>query len=154
MDLSFPLEELNVQFIGFNNAVPNSIIEGGLFNRIYYSNQYITTNGINVFCKIGDIRLDRYYNKFKIWFDYEKNNTMLSKIFDMEKKILYKINIRNKTPILKLTDHFNNKNIKTSTMLNDAEGLCIKISGIWQTKTNFGLTFRFQLANSYVLPFN
>ena len=149
MDLIVQIEDFNINWVGFNNPIPNSIIDGGLFNRLYYSNEFISTNGINLFCTFKDMRVDRYYNKFKIWVDLEKNTKLISKIYEIEKNILTKINIRNKSPSYKLSDHFQSKNIKTNSLILNPDGMCIKISGIWQTKSNYGLTFRFQLANKY-----
>lgn len=154
MDILIEIDKINFNQITFNFPVPNSIIENGLFNRICYSTPNISLNGLNIFFMLEDYKIEKFYNKFKINYDIEKNQSSINKIINIEKKILSKINIRNKSPVFKLTDNFLTKNIKINQYLNNSNGICLKISGIWQTKNNFGLTFRFQQANSYTIPFN
>lgn len=101
-----------------------------------------------------DYKIEKFYNKFKINYEIDKNHVVINKLINIEKKILSKINIRNKSPIFKLSDNFLTKNIKINQFLNNSKGICLKISGIWQTKNNFGLTFRFQQANVYKIPLN
>lgn len=152
MDIIIEIDNLNFNQIIFNSPIPNSIIENGLFNRICYSTSDISINGLNIFFQLDDYKIEKFYNKFKINYEIDKNRVQINKLINIEKKILSKINIRNKSPIYKLSDNFLTKNIKINQFLNNSKGICLKISGIWQTKNNFGLTFRFQQANVYKIP--
>lgn len=154
MDIIIEIDNLNFNQIIFNSPIPNSIIENGLFNRICYSTADISMSGLNIFFKLEDYKIEKFYNKFKINYEIDKNHVVINKLINIEKKILSKINIRNKSPIFKLSDNFLTKNIKINQFLNNSKGICLKISGIWQTKNNFGLTFRFQQANVYKIPLN
>jgi len=154
MDIIIEIDNLNFNQVIFNSPIPNSIIENGLFNRICYSTSDISMSGLNIFFKLEDYKIEKFYNKFKINYEIDKNHVVINKLINIEKKILSKINIRNKSPIYKLSDNFLTKNIKINQFLNNSKGICLKISGIWQTKNNFGLTFRFQQANVYKFPLN
>jgi hypothetical protein len=95
--------------------------------------------------------IEKYYNKYKLWFSIEKNIEIIEKLQILEKKILSKINIVNKTPIYSLDEHLRLGNIKINNYIKQVDGLCLKISGIWQTSTNYGITFRFQLCEKIAI---
>ena len=148
MDLSIPLDKFDIDYIYFGESVMNNIILNGIFNRIYYSNNNYTINGISISCKFSDIKIERYYNKYKLLFNREKNISNINKINILEKDILSKIHIQGKTPIYKLEEQLRFGSIKINDYINDLHILNLKISGIWQSKTNYGITFRFQINRS------
>ena len=151
MDISLDLLHFDSNCIYFCSPVPNSVINNGVFNRIYYSTDIFSMNGINVFCKLEHYKIEKYYNKYKLWFSIEKNMSLIEKLQILEKKILSKMNIVNKTPIYSLDEHLRLGNIKINNYIKHVDGLCLKISGIWQTSTNYGITFRFQLCEKIAI---
>ena len=148
MDLSVPLDKFDIDYIYFGESVTNNVILNGIFNRIYYSNNNFTINGLSISCKFNDIKIERYYNKYKLSFNKEKNMLDLNRIHLLEKDILSKIYIQGKTPIYKLEEQLKYGSIKINDYINDLNILNLKISGIWQSKTNYGITFRFQINKS------
>ena len=148
MDLSIPLDKIDIDYIYFGESVMNNVISNGIFNRIYYSTNNYTINGLSISCKFNDIKIERYYNKYKLIFNREKNVSNMNKINILEKDILSKIHIQGKTPIYKLEEQLKFGSIKINDYINDLHILNLKISGIWQSKTNYGITFRFQINRS------
>ena len=51
----------------------NNILTGGDFYRIYYSDQYFTSNGLFIIFSLKNVKIERYFNKIKCIFDKVKN---------------------------------------------------------------------------------
>ena len=150
MDLAINYDNFNINFVYFYKPVPNSIIDQGMFNRIYYSTDLFTITGINIFCLLEDCTIQKYYNKYKIWFNINKNIKIINTLEYIEKMIISKINIPSKIPTFKLSEHIRSGNLKTFNEGVLTNGICIKISGIWQSKSNYGLTFKFQIVQDKI----
>ena len=107
-------------------------------------------NGINLFIQLNDVTFDKYYNKYKCNFNTETHKEFIEQCKFIEENILKKSNIRNKMPQYKIYDQIKNGNIKL--FLDNDENIVnnlfmLKISGIWETETHYGLTYKFQKAN-------
>ena len=75
---------------------------------------------------------------------------MIESLRIIEDGLLRKYNIRNKIPQYKINDQIKNGNIKlfldsTDKLTNG--NFMLKISGIWETETHYGLTYKFLKAN-------
>ena len=150
MDLAINYDNFNINYVYFYKPVPNSIIEQGMFSRIFYSTDLFSITGINIFCLIEDCSIQKYYNKYKIWFNISKNTKIINELENIEKMIISKFNIPSKIPLFKLSEHVRSGNLKTFNDGNVANGICLKISGIWQSKTNYGITFKFQVVQKKI----
>ena len=69
-------------------------------------------------------------------------------MINIEKTILERLSIKDKTPIYQIAELINQKHIKlfSSTPLRDNYDnfrVVLKISGIWETSDTYGLTFKF-----------
>jgi hypothetical protein len=65
MDITIDLLHFDSSCIYFCSPGPNSVINNGVFNRIYYSTDMFSMNGINVFCELEHYKIEKYYNKLK-----------------------------------------------------------------------------------------
>ena len=123
MYISILLNEFIINNIFFTEPTKNTVIDDSIFTRIIYSTSEININGC-----------------FFI-FDIKENINDIVKLLEkieLEILDLYKFNTncqKNKT--IKVKDVlFKNRN-------NLQNELIIKISGIWEDNSNFGLTFKF-----------
>ena len=149
MNLVKKIEQYNEDNIFFCEPIKNNIMIEGNFIRILYSTCNITLNGIYLFIQLNDITSEKYYNKNKCTFNVNSHRELIEKIKVIEENILKKIEINNKIPQFKIFEQLINGNIKffcdTNTKFNNS--FILKISGIWETQTNYGLTYKFTKIN-------
>jgi Zn-dependent M16 (insulinase) family peptidase len=146
MNIAIQIENYDKNNIFFCDSIKNSIINEGIFFRILYSNSYVLMNGIFLLIKLNDVTFNKYYNKFKCNFNTNINKEIINKIKIIEEQILEKINIQNKGPQYKIYEQMKNGSIKLYNEINENnidQNFILKISGIWETHTNYGLTYKF-----------
>jgi hypothetical protein len=150
MYIAIKIEQYEHDNIFFCDSIKNSIINEGIFFRILYSNSYLIMNGIFLSIKLNDITFNKYYNKyynkFKCNFNINLNKDIINKIKVIEEQILQKIYIQNKVPQYKIYEQMKNGCIKLYNEINEDnidQNFILKISGIWETQTNYGLTYKF-----------
>ena len=83
-------ENINQNYIYFNEPIQNTIINESRFIRIIYSTPDIILNGIHVLFKLTIDNLDKQYNKNIIYYDIEFNREIIQKINNIEELILNK----------------------------------------------------------------
>jgi len=117
----------------------------GVFIRILYSNDIITLNGIYILVDLNDITCEKYYSKYKCFFNVNTHKHVIEKLKSIEESILKKYNNRDKIPQFKIYEQVKNGNIKIFTDIEETVGplFILKISGIWETNHQYGLTFKF-----------
>jgi hypothetical protein len=152
MNSAIDINNFNINYIYFYKVVPNSIIEEGFFNSLFYSTDKYSTTGINIYCLFEDSKIAKYYHKYKVWFDINTNNNakIIKELENIEQMIISKLNISSKIPIFKLSQHIRSGNVKLFKYGNPLNGICLKISGIWQSKHNYGITFKFQIVQQII----
>jgi hypothetical protein len=142
------IDQYNSDFVYFCEPIRNNIVKNGHFIRIIYSNDFVSLNGIylilNMIFSVGNI----FYNKIKCSFDINKNRDIITNIQNIEINLLSKLNITNKTPQYNIYEQMKNGNIKIILEDNLYErdkikNIVLKIAGIWETNTEYGLTFKF-----------
>lgn len=120
----------NIEY--YNIFISESNKNNNNFIKIFYSNDIFFLNSIYINLNLVNTKL--YNNKiiFDSLYNYEK-------IKNLESFILNNINI-NKEPILKLSNLLDNKILKFGEELFNH--YILKISGIWETNDNYGITFK------------
>jgi len=142
------LEQYNDNNIFFCEPIRNNIINDSHFIRILYSTHEFMLNGIYLYIPLNDVIIEKHYNKYRCSFNLYNNKT-IDKIKVIETQLLQKYSITPKTPIHKIYSQILNGGIKIFNNytdyehLNDEDTLILKISGIWETETNYGLTYKF-----------
>lgn len=150
MNLLLNLQDYNKNNICFGEKQKNTIIWNSFFIKIIYSTEELTMNGLFFKLDLEEIKIIKDYNKFKISFNVPLNIDIVQKIELIEKTILHKISITNKTPRLSIYEQFKNGLLKinlNNDILNEDFHLILKISGIWENANEYGLTFKFLLSN-------
>ena len=152
MNLVEQIYQYNNDNVYFSEPISNNIIPNCNFIRIVYSSHCFSLNGVYLVIDINNVSIDKYYNKYKCKFDINANKYIIDLIKDLEINILKKINIVNKIPVYKIYDIFNGGNIK---FFHEIDNICnlkqysivLKISGVWETDTEYGLTYKFVTIN-------
>lgn len=151
MLILIPIYKFELNKVLLDEKTKNNVINDSYFYRLFYSDVHITFNAIYLLFELNNIKIEKYFDKIKCLFTYEENETMINEIVNIEKQILNKC----KTDILceptyRIEDQLHNNFIKineSNVELNkySTKKFILKISGIWQTEPNIGLTFRFFL---------
>jgi hypothetical protein len=144
MNIVKTFEQYNSDFVYFCEPIKNNIMNEGNFIRIIYSTPFFVLNGIYLFINISNTVIEKYYNKYKCCFDVEQQKEVIENIYKVEESILKKANISNKIPQFKIYDQLKNGNIKIFIdNIEKINGFALKIAGLWETDTQYGLTYKF-----------
>jgi hypothetical protein len=129
----------------FCEPIKNNVMMDGNFIRILYSTPNFTLNGIYFFITLYDIICEKYYLKYKCSFNIGTHKDIIDNLKIIEEDILKKYEIKNKTPQFKIYEQIKNGNIKIFTDISNKSisTFILKISGIWETQFNYGLTYKF-----------
>jgi len=151
-------DEFDFEKIEIRDIIPNSIIEDGYFNRIIYNDVLFSTNGIFIKLNFKILKIESYFNKFKLYFLKDKNIDIINYVLGLESDILSHQRFNDLTPVYRIKEQINN-NLLKALYLNNSKitntdvqkldlsnmNIILKISGIWSNDNKYGLTFRFFL---------
>jgi|Laugresubdmm15sn_1035100.scaffolds.fasta_scaffold00070_19 hypothetical protein len=127
--------------IYFNKSVKNNILNNGYFTKINYSDDIIIMLGLYIKINLKDIKFETYYNKMKCTFSLIKNNDLIEQIKNLEINIINKF-IISKIPQYSLYEQLKSGNIKIYNLKNLTDIFLLRISGIWENDTHYGLTYK------------
>ena len=136
MNIAMDLDNFEVNNIFFDKPLNNTVIKNSLFFRIIYSNTIFSTTGAHLHFKISSS--DNTRDNYNILSNLEKNKVVVSTLAEIEKQILARFCAKGKTPVFKIWHKLHFGHIKLLT-----DRYVVKISGIWETDTEYGITHRF-----------
>ncbi len=144
------LDQYNKNCIFLCEPIKNNIMNDGNFIRILYSTENVTFNGIYLLLTFSDISYEKYYNKYKCNFNINLYRDMIERIKVIEEDILNKYYIKNKVQQFKIYEQLKSGNIKIFNEISFKSNceFILKISGIWETNYNYGLTYKFIKINN------
>ena len=148
MFLCVNLKDFEKQKLLINNKIRNNIINNSYFYRLYYSDEEFISNGVVIVFNLQDIKFEKYFNKNKINFNEKKNSFIVKKLNELENDILSSlVDVEKKEKKFLLKEQLDNNYIKIidENNIQKKQNVCniiIKISGIWESKNEYGLTFR------------
>lgn len=165
------LENIDYNNIIICDPIKNSIIDYSNFYKIIYSNSFISYNGVFTFFKVNNVTI----NKDKVIFNNNEINNENNIVFNNLKHIEdYITKLCNKSKIKKINyklkdllnnnyfkfvnnddvNKFNNLNnlklLSNSNSNSDYHYFILKISGLWETRENIGMTFKIIKINNYL----
>ena len=145
MNIVKTIDQYNESNVFFCEPIKNNIMNEGNFIRIMYSNPMFILNGIYLHVCINYTGIEKYYNKYKCSFDTSYYKDTIEKVRLIERSILKKSGIQGKTPQYKIYEQLNSGSIKLfSDSIEHLNNMfLLKIAGIWETDTDYGLTFKF-----------
>ena len=150
MNIVKTIEQYDVNNVYFFDPIKNNIMNDGTFIRILYSTECVMLNGIYLHVTLNDIYCEQYYNKYRCLFNTANHKDIIETLKIIEEDILKKSEIKNKVSQLKINEQLKNGNIKLFCEIGSKTScsFVLKISGIWETQTNYGLTYKFIKINS------
>ena len=147
MNIVKTIDQFDISGVFFSDPIKNNIMNEGQFIRILYSTNTFVLNGIYLLVNFNNIFIEQYFNKFRCSFNLDDNKEIVNKLRALEEEIISKAssNINNKISEFKLFEQLKTGVIKLFTENNRTNNnlLVLKISGIWETDSCFGLTFKF-----------
>ena len=144
------IEQYDENNIYYCDPIKNNVMNNSNFIRIIYSTPLFVLNGINLFLSFNDINVEKYYNKYKCSFNISTHKDIIEYIRIIEANLLVNVNIMCKIPQYKIYDQIKNGNIKifSENIEKISNNLfMLKISGIWETETQYGVTYKFLKIN-------
>lgn len=142
MSAVIPFSHFDYRNVYFHKAVHNMILSNSKFIRIMYSNGLVTLNNISLEAPITVYAV----NKNRIFFDVEENRELILFFKNIEDSILERSDIKNRTACKKLTERLESGSFKFFSLKDEyccQHQIILKISGLWETASDFGLTFKF-----------
>ena len=151
MNVVLDIDNVQKRNLYYCEPVANTVMEDSIFVRTGYTNELITLNGVYINFPINIVKVDKYYHKYKYIFEYNQNMDLIDKLINIERIVIGCYNSKNLTPVYKLRDQllsqhirvFENDEFNIPTQEPGYYDFTLKISGIWQTGDNCGLTFKF-----------
>jgi len=139
------IDQYNEDNVYFLEPIKNNIMNNGNFIRIIYSTSLFVLNGIYININFNYTSIDKYYNKYKCSFDITQYRELIENLRIIEEGLIKKISIFGKIPQYKIYEQLKNGNIKVFSETSDKIGntFLLKIAGIWETDTEYGLTYKF-----------
>lgn len=144
MNLAINIEQFQEEPLIFCDPIKNNIMNEGNFVRILYSTNVVTLNGVYISFFLSGLKCDKYYNKFKCSFNEAFHKDTLELLRSIEERILQKYKTT-KSPTFKIYEQLKTGYLKLFTDVGYASSctFLLKISGIWETQTQYGLTYKF-----------
>ena len=146
MNIVKNIEQYKHDYVFYCDPIKNNVMNDGTFIRILYSTDIFVLNGINLFISLNDVVIEKYYNKYKCVFNVPTHKVLIEQIKYIEEELLRNANIQDKAPQHNIYDQLKNGNIKIYLDSVDKPHnnlFMLKISGIWETETQYGVTYKF-----------
>ena len=150
--LVLSLELYNKVYLYFLEKKTNHVING-VFTKIIYTHPHYTMNGLFLYLSLKNTVIE-YLDKYKtvLKFDPSDNNETIRRMKQMENDIIVqycKRNDINKNIELCLYDHLKQGKVRIyDTQKTSSSQYIVKISGIWESDTTCGLTYKIMESTS------
>lgn len=157
MYLTIPSNNFEINNVIISDKSKNNIIENSFFYRMYYSNHLVSMNGIYIKFNLYDLDVEEYYNKIKCNFSRydERNKQIIKQLTNIEHDILKNYIQLTQHPVYTIREQLMNYYIKlfhkdTNRLMGRISRLnvILKVSGLWLTNKEHGLTFRFIIVDN------
>ena len=148
MNIILDRKQFDFNYIYFQDKIKNTVYNDSNFMRIYYSKSNFIMNCISIMVEFKNLKVLFNGNKYIGYFNRNDNIEVINYIKNLECYLLNIVNI-NKEKLFSLQNQLMNEYIKIYNVLNDKNisKLHLKISGIWETNTSYGITYKFLVVN-------
>lgn len=144
MNLLLKPDNFKEHYIYFNESIKNTIMDDSSFIRIIYSNPAFTLNGIYFNLNFtNDKHLPDFYNNehnIQLLDFIKKTETTILTLYNSDKNKVFQIYETIIPHLNKQISHISHFGVTKNKSTNIR--YILKISGIWETNTNIGLTFK------------
>ena len=136
----------------FSTPIKNNIKDNSLFYKLIYSDEHIVLKNLYFKLLVKPQRI--YLESSRAVISMEGSAELPDTIYDIEKSILHQFNSyinasgdKRYTPCYSITDQVSTGSIRIyniTNIHNEKEmNLLLKVSGVWVTKNNIGITYKF-----------
>ena len=155
------LKTIDYDGIIINEPIKNSVLQYNYFYKLLYSTNIVVLTSIFILFELNNVILE---NDKALFNKNTTNDNVFNKLNQLEEYLLNLIN-NSKTKLYKFKELHENQYFKYS-LFDDIEKFnnykyvntldeknnkfILKISGIWESKENIGLTFKIIIANKYI----
>lgn len=146
MNIAIGLNDFDKNNVFYHKPVKNTVLNHSSFQRINYSNELITLNGVFVRFSLHVTSKEKYYGKYKCSYDVSKNEYEINKLKKIENEIIRCAMISDREATYKIYEQLKSGNIKLFSEICDGslpQDYIIKISGVWKTDEQYGITYKF-----------
>lgn len=150
LSLVTSINDFNENYLFFCDPIRNNVINGGNFIRFLYSTNELTMNSLFFQLTLEDAEVEKQFTKYRCNFSVAKHKDLISSLSVLENIILSKHSASpSKRKRNQLAEQFSSGSVKlfdTPLLLENlafSKNYLLKISGIWETDTEYGLTFKF-----------
>ena len=155
------LKTLDYNAIIINEPIKNSVLQYNYFYKLLYSTNIVVLTSIFTLFELNNVILE---NDKALFNKNTSNDSVFNKLIQLEEYLLNLIN-NSKAKQYKFKELYENQYIKYSlfddidkfnnykyvnTLDEKNNKFILKISGIWESKENIGLTFKIIVANKYI----
>ena len=155
------LKSLDYNAIIINEPIKNSVLQYNYFYKLLYSTNIVVLTSIFTLFELNNVILE---NDKALFNKNTSNDSVFNKLIQLEEYLLNLIN-NSKAKQYKFKELYENQYIKYSlfddidkfnnykyvnTLDEKNNKFILKISGIWESKENIGLTFKIIVANKYI----
>ena len=141
MNIVLPLDAFDINHVFYQEQVKNTVMDNSQFVRIVYSDSSLMLNGIYLQFTLNVILVERSFNKFKCTFNKSTSQSAIMALSTVEHDLLLKANIpAGKIAVHRVSEQLANGFIKV--FKGNSDQFVIKIYGIWENDTEYGLTYK------------
>jgi len=155
------LKNIDYNAIIINEPIKNSVLQYNYFYKLLYSTNIVVLTSIFTLFELNNVILE---NDKAVFNKNTTNDNVFNKLIQLEEYLLNLIN-NSKAKQYKFKELYENQYIKYSlfddidkfnnykyvnTLDEKNNKFILKISGIWESKENVGLTFKIIIANKYI----
>jgi hypothetical protein len=145
MNIVIKENQFNILNVYYTEPIQNIVMENSNFIKLIYSTENFMISGLCLLLQLKHTNKEDYFKKIKFIYDVNSNSEMLNKIYDIESSLLNKYGNQKKQRKI-LYETLSSGNIKlfptNVNELNNYNSFVLKISGIWENKTEYGLTYK------------
>lgn len=144
MNILLDIDEFKIENVFVLESKENIVING-IFIKILYSSDCFTMNGIFLHFPLINYDLRNFNGKNIVYFDVDKNTDIITKFSKIEYDIIdfyLKTKDINKKIIYTFENQLKNGMMKFYTSYFTKKNFYVKISGIWETTTDIGITYK------------
>lgn len=145
MNIIFNHNDFDISKVYFITPIKNRLLSNSSFYKLFYTPPLFILNTLYIKLDLKPLFTKQLDSKICVSFNVDKNKTMVGKVRDIEIMIL------NRLPLHKIkTLNCSNQLLKGCLYVNNVyknvtkvNSLYVKISGIWESEKEYGLSYKF-----------
>lgn len=147
MNVGVSLDDVSKFTTYYYPPVKNTVMDNSNFIRLVYSDAMMSLNSVYIEVPIIDVRAERHYNRSRFFFCPDQNARVIQDVRAVEERLLEGVGTGRQRAQYRVSDQLRTGSLRVFANVDfKRQHGCIvllKISGIWLTDTEKGLTYKF-----------